>query len=515
MPIQLNHLFEDKFVRIAAGIVALVLLCKAVLIGLVDLIPEEAYYWNYSQHLDFGYLDHPPMVAWLGWLSTAVFGNTEFAVRLPAFCAWLILALFMFRLTRDILGRQAAYGCLILLAVLPIYWSVGFVMTPDAPLYAAWAAVLYYAHRALVDLKPRAWIGVGIGLGLGLLSKYTMVLLGGAIFAFLLADRSARKSLTTPGPYLAAIIAAVLFMPVVIWNFQNGLSSFAYQSSQRWSLGSDFNLHTLLGSALILLTPLGLWEAFKVIVRLSKSRRRKPAAEPSLQRNTLFALVFCGIPLSVFVVHSLFNLTKLNWTGPVWLAVLPWIADRMIVRSPVDTRSPVVSIRRVWAVSVAFLVAFYPAALLWLLLGAPGMPTDSWHRLPIAWEEFSREIERVESTIERETGVEPLVVGMDKYWIASQASFYDIPDEDSLVEFAGRNVVGRSALMWSEWVQADRVSDRTMILVGFEADDLEKRMISGSFSTLGPIVTQKITRGSREAGRFYWRQASAYTPPAG
>ncbi|MGH7855530.1 MAG: glycosyltransferase family 39 protein, partial [Candidatus Binatia bacterium] len=46
-------------------------------------------YWNYAQHLDFSYLDHPPMVAWLIWLSTSLFGNSEFSVRLPASIAWI------------------------------------------------------------------------------------------------------------------------------------------------------------------------------------------------------------------------------------------------------------------------------------------------------------------------------------------------------------------------------------------------------------------------------------------
>src|SRR5664280_2844266 len=49
-----------------------------------ELIPEEAYYWAYSQHPALSYFDHPPMVAWIIWLGTAVFGNTELGVRIVA-----------------------------------------------------------------------------------------------------------------------------------------------------------------------------------------------------------------------------------------------------------------------------------------------------------------------------------------------------------------------------------------------------------------------------------------------
>jgi dolichol-phosphate mannosyltransferase len=50
---------------ITISILAYVLVLKLIFIASVNLIPEEAYYWNYAQHLDWGYLDHPPMVAWL------------------------------------------------------------------------------------------------------------------------------------------------------------------------------------------------------------------------------------------------------------------------------------------------------------------------------------------------------------------------------------------------------------------------------------------------------------------
>ena len=171
---------SDSLARAALWIVGITFLCRLVFAGLINLLPEEAYYWNYATHLDIGYLDHPPLSAWLIWLSTSAFGHTEFAVRLPALLAWIVMAFYMYRLSREMLGRDAAFGCLILLAVLPIYWSIGFIMTPDAWLYAAWGATLYYARRAIVEMESKAWLGVGVAMGCGLLAKYTMALTGAA-----------------------------------------------------------------------------------------------------------------------------------------------------------------------------------------------------------------------------------------------------------------------------------------------------------------------------------------------
>ena len=60
-----------------------------------NLYPEEAYYWNYAQHLDLGYLDHPPMVAWLIHLGTTVFGNTERGCGWRRSCS-LVTSVFVF-----------------------------------------------------------------------------------------------------------------------------------------------------------------------------------------------------------------------------------------------------------------------------------------------------------------------------------------------------------------------------------------------------------------------------------
>lgn len=506
-----SYIIDKQSTRLAYAalwIVGITFLCRLIFAGFVNLLPEEAYYWNYAAHLDIGYLDHPPLSAWLIWLSTSILGDTEFAVRLPVLLAWVVMVIYMFRLSQEMLGPDAAFGCLILLSVLPIYWSVGFLMTPDAALYAAWAATLYYARRAIVEMEARAWWGVGLGAGLGLLAKYTMALTGVSVFAFLLLDKQARKQLLKPGPYLAALLATAIFSPVLWWNYQNDWVSFAFQGSRRWSFPPEIYLHILIGSALILLTPLGLWEAAKAIGRHVRAKSFLDHRQGRFDRNVLFALVFCILPLSVFTVHSLINQTKLNWTGPVWLAVLPWIAEAMLMRPSRSGARIFGLFRRAWRLTIAALVVLYPVGLIWILIGAPGQPANLWYKLPVAWDAFGRAVEQVEDKVENETGREPIIAGLDKYWIASECSFYDCPDDDSLVEFTGRNVIGQNALMWTRWFDPAVLQSRPVILVGFSAGDLEQLAVTYSFATLGPVREQEVTKHSRTIGRFFWRMVS-------
>jgi dolichol-phosphate mannosyltransferase len=197
--------------RIASVAVATyVILLRLVYMRTVNLIPEEAYYWNYAQHLDYGYLDHPPLVAWTIWLMTSIFGTNEFAVRAGAMVYWFIGAAFSYKLAQNLYGKTAAFISLLLFASLPFYFASGFLMMPDAPLVAAWAGTLYFLERALLAQRDKAWIGVGICLGLGMLSKYSIALLGPPILMFVLLNPKSRAWFARPWPYMAVVAALVL-----------------------------------------------------------------------------------------------------------------------------------------------------------------------------------------------------------------------------------------------------------------------------------------------------------------
>ena len=144
---------------LAMGVLAYVVLLRFVFLGNLNLLPEEAYYWNYSQHLDIGYLDHPPMVAWIIWLGTQLAGNTEFGVRIGASISWIVAAFFCFQLTRNLYGKTAAFVAILLFCMLPFFFATGLLMTPDAPLTAAWAGdYIFSSARFLASAGKPGWV---------------------------------------------------------------------------------------------------------------------------------------------------------------------------------------------------------------------------------------------------------------------------------------------------------------------------------------------------------------------
>lgn len=492
--------------RLAAiGVAAYAAALRLVFLGSVELLPQEAYYWNYAQHLDIGYLDHPPMVAWLVWAGTFLFGSNEFGVRIAAWLCWAGTAFFGFRLAGNLFGRTAAFVTLLLVAALPFYFATGLVMTPDAPLTLGWAGALYFLERALRGGQGRAWLGAGACLGFGLLSKYTIALLAPATFLFMLLDARARVWFRRPQPYLGAALALVLFAPVILWNMENGLASFAFQSTRRMEGALRFSSPELLLGAAGLLTPTGLVAALGAL--WPRGRGGSGKGEPG--RAWLFTAVFTLVPLSVFVVFSVFHMARLNWTGPLWLAVLPAVAAGILAAS--DRRSAWQRhMRRAWAPTLAVSLVVYGLGLNGLTFGLPGLATVApFPAVPVAWQAFGRQAADIAGEVRKATGQEPVLIGLDAYHIASELAFYDHGGQS-----VGRGVVGQPGLMFGYWYRPEELQGRPAILFAFTRGRIENPLLNAHFADSGEVMQRDLVDNGRAEGRFYYRVGHLTPSPA-
>ena len=492
----------------AVAVVAYVLLLKLAFMGLVDLTPEEAYYWGYAQWLDIGYLDHPPMVAWLIWLSTSLVGDCEIGVRLPALACSAAAATFVFLLARNLVNRAAAFRSVLLFAVLPVYFAVGFMTLPDAPLYAAWAGCLYFLERALIGDRPRAWWGAGLCLGLGMLSKYTIALLAPATLAFVLLDAPSRRWLRRPHPYVACLLAGAIFSPVLIWNIRNEWASFAFQSTRRLSEHATFSLHLLVASVLVLLTPVGVVAVVKALASPPGGSHRQKFR----RRRRLFALAYMLVPLGVFVAFSLGHPPKLNWTGPIWLAVLPLIAQQIVPKHGSAgwwTRwAP-----RLWLPTVTALLVIYGGMLYALHLGLPEVPGSGRMETPLAWQEMAERTDAIAGEVEAQTGTTPIIAGMDRYGITSELAFYQKRLRQQAQNISARHLFGSGSLMWRVWSPAGRTVGRDVLLVAFDERDFKKKSVTRWFERMGDISAEPIRKNGRTVAHFYWRIGHGYRDP--
>jgi dolichol-phosphate mannosyltransferase len=507
--------------RIASVAVALyAVILRLIYMRSLNLIPEESYYWNYAQHLDYGYLDHPPMVAWTVWLMTSVFGMNEFGVRIGAMLFWFVSAAFIFKFAQNLYGKTAAFVSLLLFATLPFFFASGFLMMPDAPLTAAWAGALYFAERALFAERNKAWLGLGLCLGIGLLSKYSIVLLGPPLLMFVAIDPQSRTWFFKPWPYMGAALALLFFSPVIAWNAAHDWASFAFQSTRRVDAPAHFALPTFSVYVLALLTPIGCVAAYSVF-----ARRPSATADTSamgVYRRWLFTALLTLFPFSVFAIFSMFHPGKLNWTGPIWLSVLPAIAH-MIGDKTARPVFPKLNLQHGWAITIAVVMVLAGGGFHYMTIGLPGVSYRGGTHLrdiPVAWREFGDQAERIVSEVQGATGQRPLIVGMDKYFISSELAFYS-PDHKGFERSAGRSLVGieSESLMYGYWFPAQNQIGKTIVLFSFDAAPLEYPSVLEHFRRLDPVKTETVVRGKDTLGQFYYRVGFDYraggSPAAG
>lgn len=497
---------EIRWRMAAIGIVLFALLLRLVYFGLAQLIPDEAYYWQYAQHMDLSFYDHPPMVAWLIWLGTAILGVNEFGVRIGTLLCGLITMGYVYALAQNLYNKSTAMRTLLLLAILPLGFGTGLLMTPDAPLLAAWAATLYYMERALVAGKRTAWLGMGIAFGAGLLSKYSLGLLGIAALAFVIIDPTARRWMQRPHPYLAALLALLIFSPVIIWNYQNDWISFAFQSSRVLAGGYEFSVHHLIFDIILLLTPVGFLAALLALFSIKKPE------DQLARRRYLFVQVFTGVPFIICFILSTFDEPRFHWTSPIWLAVLPTIAWMLGQTGHLSMLAK--RMQTAWRFTIIACVFGYAFVLHYLVLGIPGIPYPLFTE-HYFWREAAAEVEQIAADVRNQTGQEPIIAGMSKWSVASALYFYT--HGNGQLDIRSRNMFGDSGAMYEFWYPSQEPTSRPIIQVGMKRRHLEKTRkdpngidVNALLEQPGAIEYRVIERYGTPLRRVYYRISQGF-----
>jgi dolichyl-phosphate-mannose-protein mannosyltransferase len=229
----------DRRWRIALVVVTLGALVRVALAAIIPVLPDEAYYWEWSRRLAPGYFDHPPVIALVIRAGTALLAAigasaSGLAVRLGAvICGW-IAALATIGIARRLGGDAAALRAGIVIVCIPLAAAGLVLATPDAPLLAATAVTLYCVARALRHAPGspatfRWWIAAGLALGIAFASKYTSIFVPIGVVIAMLTRRELHVRLREPGPYVATIVALLVLLPVIVWNSQHGWISIVHQ----------------------------------------------------------------------------------------------------------------------------------------------------------------------------------------------------------------------------------------------------------------------------------------------
>src|SRR6201995_2949176 len=198
---------------------------------LIELRTDEAYYWTWSKEHVLSYLDHPPMIAWFIRIGTAIFGDTNFGVRFAGIAAMLVMQLLLADIVRRVTHDWRAIVFALLMPEAALYYGLLMAkVAPDTALIPFAVAMIWSLVRLAESGDLRWWLAAGVFGGLSLLSKFTGILLVPAVLAFMLVPDWRWRQLRSPYPWAAALIAMLIFSPVLIWNYQHDWATFRFQS---------------------------------------------------------------------------------------------------------------------------------------------------------------------------------------------------------------------------------------------------------------------------------------------
>jgi 4-amino-4-deoxy-L-arabinose transferase-like glycosyltransferase len=212
------------------GLIAILTVMRIVYAGAMELRTDEAYYWTWSKESALSFLDHPPGIAWMIRFGTAIFGDTNLGVRFGGIVAMLVTQLLLADIVRRVTHDFRAVVFAVLMPEAALYYGLLMAkVAPDTAMIPFATAMLWALVRLHESGNARWWLAAGLFAGLALLSKFTAVMLAPAVVAFALVPDWRRRWLLSPYPWLAALIAVVVFLPVLIWNAQHDWASFRFQ----------------------------------------------------------------------------------------------------------------------------------------------------------------------------------------------------------------------------------------------------------------------------------------------
>ncbi len=292
--------------RVIGGIAFVVFLAHVLVSERYGYFTDELYYLACSHHLAWGYVDQPPLIAFITWLERVTLGDSLPALHfLPAVAAGLRVALTGY-IARELGAKR--YGitlACVCVAVAPLYLGLDSLLTMNVFESLFWMGAAFIALKIFNGGDPRLWLLSGAVCGVGLQNKHSVLFFGFALCAGLLLTKQ-RKQFDTPWIWLGALLALLIFLPNLVWEIHHHFPTIELlQNVQRGGRDAELNPFLFMLVQIFIMHPLAapVWIAGLVLL----------LRDPEQKGWRVLGITYLIIILCMLVLHG-----RMYYPGPAY-----------------------------------------------------------------------------------------------------------------------------------------------------------------------------------------------------
>ncbi|MCK5902981.1 MAG: glycosyltransferase family 39 protein [Cocleimonas sp.] len=311
----MNHhsltFFSKELLLLLLALLVLSLWRYHILSHMADssLYVDEAQYWFWSQHLDFGFYSKPPVIALIIFATTNVCGEGETCIRLGSVVIYPLTSLLIYASASFLFNRRIGLVSALVFITLPAVSLSSLIISTDIALFFFWALAFYAFLRAMDSNAWHWWLLVGFAGGMGMESKYTMGIFAFSVFAYLLTTKRL-SFLANLRLWTATGLALMLWLPNLWWNAQHDYITFVHTSEIsafdtrlfHWDELGNF----LLGQGLVFGPVL-----FVLFLIFSVKKTSK---------HTALLMSFSWMFLGIIILQAFLGRANANWAAPAYVS---------------------------------------------------------------------------------------------------------------------------------------------------------------------------------------------------
>ena len=491
-----------SYQRRALLLVGVVLVLRLIYAALFAKNPigDEAYYWDWSRQLDYGYYSKPPFIAWLYGFVDWIGQGSLFAIRATAAVLGTLSLLILYKLAAALFDERTGWLAVLLGLAAPANAVLSFFLTIDAPLVVCWSTALWMLWRYLSgEGKTGALAVLFLALAVGHLCKQMMMVFPLITGIFLALHHETRPFLRRGALWLTMLGSYLSLIPPLVWNARHDWITFKHTSHhfEVKSKGGNPLLERLEDFFSFIGTQFGVLSPGTAFVLFCLCLTGLPLLR-KVDRPVRFLLTFGALPVTAMLLLALRQSMQPNWPAVFYLAGI--VLTAAWYNGKVQFAYPPARWRGLFPVTIgvgtALAAYFYLAPIVFAVAGKSGHTADPNRRI-LGHDLVATEFEKLRRTVPGAN--DHFLVALGHRDITSHLAF-GLPDQPRVYRWESQDRISSQYEMWNDPYE-DGLGGKDAIILVPQVTELPRRF-ARAFGEVEKVGEFKVRFGYADERAF-------------